>query len=89
MLELYSNSKGYGVKNLTLYVLDLVCLTSLIKGTRTLAKYKVLKTTYIYPVDKIAERAACRSVFLTMALYFESRMHSFRLFFLAIFPTGY
>jgi len=30
MLELYSNSKGYGVKNLPLYVLDLVCLTSLL-----------------------------------------------------------
>jgi len=30
MLELYSNSKGYGVKIITFYVLDLVCLTSLI-----------------------------------------------------------
>lgn len=29
MLELYIDSRGYGVKNLMSYVLDLVCLTSL------------------------------------------------------------
>jgi len=30
MLKLYFDSKDYGVKNSTFYVLDLVCLTSLI-----------------------------------------------------------
>jgi len=52
---------------------------------------------YIYndfPVGKIAEiaeKAVCRSVFLTIWHYILSveltKTHSFRLFFLAIFPT--
>jgi len=34
MLKLSFDSKGYGVKNPTFYVLDLVCLTSLIEIKR-------------------------------------------------------
>jgi len=44
------------------------------------------------PVDKIAQKAVvCRSIFDTMALYFECRIKKNALrqtVFLAIFPTG-
>jgi len=47
----------------------------------------------LYPVSKIAEKAVCRSAFLTMmALYFECRINKSALLetaFLAILLTGY
>jgi len=51
MFNLFFDSKGYGVKIPTLYVLDLVCLTSLNIEMRVLqwgVLYKVLIMSLVY-----------------------------------------